>query len=186
MSTALTAIKVLGLPAEDHATSDLAAAAAAAGVSDTPPLASPSAAPECTVTAGEREGDMMAAQVPTHSAGGTMARGGDGRLPSPARHGPYLWTVGTRVFEFLDVGADYPCSPAAEDGMTVTCHGHGHCLGKTAPPPLLGPGQSARCVWRVRRRSAWKAGPGCSPAAHRSGSMGWVWDCRSGAWAFAM
>lgn len=170
VSTALSALKVLEAQGCDIS--------ADAGVSASP-LACPPAVLEFIAEGGEAG---MAAKVPKHPPRGTMAGRGDRgdsevRLSPPACHGPHLWTVGTRVFEFLEVGFDYPCSPAG-NGRTASRHG---CPRKAAPP-LLCPRQSSR---RVRRWTG-KAALGGSPAACGGVGMGWVWDNRSEGWAFAM
>ena len=126
MSTALTTIKVLGLQGEGDAAGDTAAADTAA-VRETPASAptSPASAPMSPASAPTSPFPHVLYLSPSPPVSGGAARGGDdvggeGLVPRAARvpvtRPASVWTVGTRVLEFLEIASDSPCSSAG--GLT--------------------------------------------------------------------
>jgi len=113
MSTALTAIKLLGQEGEGHAPGDYAAADAA-DVRETPASARTSPSSHAFYLS-------PSPPVSEGAGGGDDNVGGEGLMPRAARvpgaRPACVWTVGTRVLlEFLEIASDSPCSSAG--GLT--------------------------------------------------------------------
>ena len=209
MSTALTAIKLLGQEGEGHAPGDYAAADAA-DVRETPASARTSPSSHAFYLS-------PSPPVSEGAGGGDDNVGGEGLMPRAARvpgaRPACVWTVGTRVLEFLEIASDSPCSSAggltpvglAPVGLTPVVRNHlavgdseHACPEKVVKAPSLlchGPlrqGNNSRhgpCYEPPRRHQRYQHAtlpPLPAPCDFLTVGMGWVWDCHARSWVFAM